>query len=88
MLSVLICLISSQFFSQLCIDYAFQLTLTSTWKEIRRKIKHDPRYSKFSDDDKVIYSTLLYFISLRIQQKMALVLSNILFKIFIREFIC
>jgi len=34
------------------LDECEHVTLTSTWKEIRRKIKHDPRFSKFSDDDK------------------------------------
>ena len=39
-----------------------QVTLTSTWKEIRRKIKHDPRFSKFSDDDKVLATCSLPFL--------------------------
>ncbi|XP_063680659.1 transcription elongation regulator 1-like isoform X3 [Bolinopsis microptera] len=34
------------------LDECEHVTLTSTWKEIRRKIKHDPRFSKFSEDDK------------------------------------
>lgn len=28
------------------------LTLTSTWKEVKKKIKEDPRYSKFSSSDR------------------------------------
>ena len=35
------------------LDECENVTLTSTWKEIRRKIKHDPRFSKYSDEDKV-----------------------------------
>ena len=35
-------------------DYFFlQLTLTSSWRSIRKLIKEDPRYSKFSSQDRV-----------------------------------
>jgi len=34
------------------LDECEVVTLTSTWKEVRRKIKHDARYSKFSEHDK------------------------------------
>lgn len=34
------------------LDECEVVTLTSSWKEVRRKIKHDPRYSKFADHDK------------------------------------
>ena len=29
------------------------VTLTSTWKEVKKLIKEDPRYSKFSSSDRV-----------------------------------
>ena len=35
------------------LDECEHITLTSTWKEIRKKIKHDSRFSKYSDDDHV-----------------------------------
>ena len=35
------------------LDECEHVTLTSTWKEVRRKIKHDSRFSKLSEDDKV-----------------------------------
>ena len=30
-----------------------QISLTSTWKEVKKMIKDDPRYSKFSSSDRV-----------------------------------
>ncbi|ELT91022.1 hypothetical protein CAPTEDRAFT_223762 [Capitella teleta] len=34
------------------LDEAPSVTLTSTWKEVKRQIKEDPRYSKFSSSDR------------------------------------
>ena len=31
------------------------MTLTSSWKEIKKLVKDDPRYSKFSSSDRVMY---------------------------------
>ena len=30
-----------------------QISLTSTWKEVKRVVKDDPRFSKFSSSDRV-----------------------------------
>ena len=32
-----------------------EITLTSKWKEVKKLIKEDPRYSKFSSSDRVRY---------------------------------
>ena len=34
-------------------NFMLQITLTSTWKEVKKMIKEDPRYSKFSSSDRV-----------------------------------
>lgn len=33
-----------------------QITLSSSWKDIKKLIKEDPRYSKFSSSDRVCIS--------------------------------
>ena len=38
------------------LDETTTVTLTSTWKEIKKQIKEDPRYSKFSSSDRVSWS--------------------------------
>ena len=48
------------------LDETSSLSLTSRWKEIKKQIKEDPRYSKFSSSDRVracnrIVSNLLKF---------------------------
>jgi len=35
------------------LDETEEVTLTSQWKEIKKKIKDDPRYTKFSSSDRV-----------------------------------
>lgn len=35
------------------LDETPEVTLTSSWKEIRRIIKEDPRYTKFSSSERV-----------------------------------
>ena len=35
------------------LDETSSLTLTSRWKEIKKAIKEDPRYAKFSSSDRV-----------------------------------
>ncbi len=35
------------------LDETTEVTLTSTWKEVKKVIKEDPRYSKFSSSDRV-----------------------------------
>jgi hypothetical protein len=37
------------------LDETGEVTLTSSWKEIKKLVKDDPRYSKFSSSDRVIY---------------------------------
>lgn len=37
-----------------------ELTLTSSWKDIKKLVKEDPRYSKFSSSDRV-KSALLWW---------------------------
>jgi transcription elongation regulator 1 len=36
------------------LDETSDITLTSRWKDIKKQIKDDPRYSKFSSSDRVI----------------------------------
>lgn len=45
------------------LDETADVTLTSTWKEIKRKIRDDPRYSKFASSERVsiIYFEILFF---------------------------
>lgn len=38
------------------LDETPEVTLTSSWKEIRRIIKEDPRYTKFSSSERVMSS--------------------------------
>lgn len=33
--------------------FMFQITLTTTWKEVKKVIKEDPRCIKFSSSDRV-----------------------------------
>ena len=35
------------------LEEATDITLTSSWKEAKKVIKEDPRYSKFSSSDRV-----------------------------------
>lgn len=35
------------------LDEIGELTLTTSWKKVRSQIKDDPRYSKFSQSDRV-----------------------------------
>jgi hypothetical protein len=37
------------------LDETGEVTLTSSWKEIKKLVKDDPRYSKFSSSDRVTY---------------------------------
>jgi hypothetical protein len=37
------------------LDETGEVTLTSSWKEIKKLVKDDPRYSKFSSSDRVMY---------------------------------
>jgi hypothetical protein len=36
------------------LDETGEVTLTSSWKEIKKLVKDDPRYSKFSSSDRVM----------------------------------
>lgn len=45
------------------LDETTEVTLTSQWKEIKKKIKDDPRYTKFSSSDRVT-SFVLFFTSM------------------------
>lgn len=42
---------SKEMFHKL-LDETHEVTLTSTWKEVKKVIKEDPRYSKFSSSDR------------------------------------
>lgn len=42
------------------LDETTEVALTSQWKEIKKKIKDDPRYTKFSSSDRVT-SLVLFF---------------------------
>ena len=41
------------------LDETSEVKLTSTWKEIKKLIKDDPRYTKFSSSDRVIVNNIL-----------------------------
>lgn len=43
---------SKEMFHKL-LDETTEFSLTSTWKEVKKLIKEDPRYSKFSSSDRV-----------------------------------
>jgi transcription elongation regulator 1 len=45
------------------LDETPEVTLTSSWKEIRRIIKEDPRYTKFSSSERVKRDT--FFIAIQ-----------------------
>lgn len=43
------------------LDETQEVTLVSTWKEIKKIIRDDPRYSKFASSERV--SCFLYFVA-------------------------
>lgn len=44
------------------LDETSDITLNSSWKDVRRLIKDDPRYVKFSSSERVSQDSLLFFI--------------------------
>lgn len=44
------------------LDETVEVTLTSSWKEIRRLIKEDPRYTKFASSERVSCPQLLFIL--------------------------
>ena len=46
-------LLTGTVFCRELLDETGEVTLTSSWKEIKKLVKDDPRYNKFSSSDRV-----------------------------------